>query len=75
VSTDGGSTWTAVPWTVNGKPIGTHGAVPALTGASGGWVNLRYRFSRYAGQAIQFRFRYGTDGSVVPPGFAATRSG
>ncbi|MBX6342934.1 MAG: immune inhibitor A, partial [Thermomicrobiaceae bacterium] len=72
VSTDGGASWTAIPGTVNGTAIGTDGGgKPGLDGFSNGWVDLAYDLSAYAGQSIQFRFRYYTDGGVAYKGFAA----
>ncbi|MDP9794340.1 immune inhibitor A [Catenuloplanes nepalensis] len=51
VSADGGNRWTRL-----GTP---------LTGSSEGeWVDLTYDLSAFAGQAVQFRFRYQTDGGV-----------
>lgn len=72
VSTDGGSTWEALPGTVDGEPIGTDGTRPALDGSSNGeWVDLSYDLSRYAGESVSFRLRYQTDGGVAPRGFTA----
>ena len=72
VSTDDGESWTALPGTANGQPIGTDGTRPALSGSSEGeWVDLAYDLSQYAGQSVQVRFRYQTDGAVAPKGFTA----
>ncbi|HWH01371.1 MAG TPA: protease, partial [Pilimelia sp.] len=64
VSTNGGTSWSIVPWkTVNGdvERTGTQG----LDGSSNGaWVDLSYDLSAYQGQAVKFRFRYATDGGV-----------
>lgn len=71
-STDGGENWTALPGTVDGQPIDTVGTTPALSGSSGGeWVDLAYDLSPYAGQSVQVRLRYQTDGAVAEKGFAA----
>lgn len=72
VSEDGGASWTAIPGAVNGQPIGSDGSKPALDGSSDGqWVDLAYDLSQYAGDNVQFRLRYSTDGAVAPKGFTA----
>jgi len=81
VSTDGGSTFTPVHTSVsdpnnqNGQNFGE-----GITGTSGSatvcdtfftpvWVPVTADLSAYAGQTIQLRFRYWTDGAVVGDGF------
>ncbi len=72
VSADGGSHWTALDGTVNGKPIPRDGSdTPALSGDSEGYQDLHYPLDDYAGQKVQLRFRYQTDGGVALKGFAA----
>lgn len=72
VSTDGGANWTAVDGTVNGQPIPRDGSdKPALTGSIDGYQKLSYSLDAYAGQKVQLRFRYQTDGGVAQKGFAA----
>ncbi|MBW1598472.1 immune inhibitor A domain-containing protein [Streptomyces sp. JJ38] len=72
VSTDGGSTWTALDGTKNGEPIGRDGSdTPALDGESGGWADLSYSLDAYVGQQVDLRFFYRTDGGVAEMGFAA----
>ncbi|UGY91661.1 immune inhibitor A [Streptomyces gobiensis] len=72
VSTDDGATWTALDGTADGKPIPRDGSdTPALHGESGGHVELSYSLSEYAGQHIQLRFHYRTDGAVAEKGFTA----
>ncbi|WP_461029321.1 immune inhibitor A domain-containing protein [Streptomyces sparsus] len=72
VSTDGGSTWTALDGTADGKPIPRDGSgSPALDGHSDGYVDLSYPLDEYAGEKIDLRFHYRTDGGVAERGFAA----
>jgi immune inhibitor A len=74
VSTDGGANFTALDGTVDGRPIPRDGSdKPVLTGSVDGWKKLSYSLDDYAGQKIQFRFRYQTDGGVALKGFAADR--
>ncbi|WBB82434.1 immune inhibitor A [Micromonospora sp. WMMD882] len=70
-STDGGQSWTALPGTVDGQPIPeiTPGR-PALDGSSDGeWVDINIPMDFAAGQTVQFRLRYQTDGGVSEGGF------
>ncbi|MEU6195002.1 immune inhibitor A domain-containing protein [Streptomyces sp. NPDC047061] len=72
VSTDGGANWTALDGTVNGAAIPRDGSdKPALTGSVDAYTKLSYPLGAYAGQKIQLRFRYQTDGGVALKGFAA----
>ncbi|MEU6808339.1 immune inhibitor A domain-containing protein [Streptomyces sp. NPDC046831] len=72
VSTDGGANWTALDGTVDGQPVPRDGSdKPALTGTVDGYSKLSYPLDAYAGQKIQLRFRYQTDGGVAQKGFAA----
>ncbi|MFE1755120.1 immune inhibitor A domain-containing protein [Streptomyces anandii] len=72
VSTDGGANWTAVDGTVDGQAIPRDGSdKPALTGSVDAYKKLSYNLDAYAGQKIQLRFRYQTDGGVALKGFAA----
>ncbi|PZH06959.1 protease [Streptomyces sp. NTH33] len=74
VSTDGGANFTALDGTVDGRPIPRDGSdKPALTGSVDGWKKLSYSLDAYAGQKIQLRFRYQTDGGVALKGFTADR--
>jgi immune inhibitor A len=71
-STDGGATWTTLQGTVGGQPFGVDAnGDPAITGANGGWQDMAVPLDAYAGQKVQLRFRYKTDGGVAPPGFFA----
>ncbi|MET8692697.1 immune inhibitor A domain-containing protein [Streptomyces bauhiniae] len=71
VSTDGAN-WTALDGTVDGQPIPRDGSdKPALTGTLDSYKKLSYSLDAYAGQKIQLRFRYQTDGGVALKGFAA----
>jgi immune inhibitor A len=73
VSTNGGTSWTALDGTVGGEPFVRDGSgTPAISGSSeGDWLPVEASLDAYAGQAIQFRFLYRTDGGVAPDGFFA----
>lgn len=72
VSTDGGANWTPLDGTVDGKPIPRDGSDrPALHGVSETYRDLSYPLDAYAGQQIDLRFRYQTDGGVAQMGFTA----
>ncbi|MEU3046032.1 immune inhibitor A domain-containing protein [Streptomyces sp. NPDC006984] len=72
VSTDGGANWTPVDGTSDGQAIPRDaGDKPALTGPSEGHRALAYPLDAYAGQKIDLRFRYQTDGGVAGKGFTA----
>ncbi|MFG2851165.1 immune inhibitor A domain-containing protein [Streptomyces mirabilis] len=72
VSTDGGANWTAVDGTVDGQPIPRDGSgKPALTGTVDAYKKLSFPLDAYAGQKIDLRFRYQSDGGVALKGFAA----
>lgn len=70
-STDGGGTWTSLDGTADGEPFVADGSGnPAISGSSGGeWVDVTVDIAPYAGQAIDLRFLYRTDGGVAPDGF------
>jgi immune inhibitor A len=70
-STDGGTTWTRLNGTVNGAAFPTDASgTPALTGSTGGaWVDIAVPLNAYAGQQIDFRLHYLTDGGVSEGGF------
>jgi subtilisin family serine protease len=42
---------------------------PGFNGESGGWVQAVFDLSAYQDQSIMFKFRFGTDGSVVRAGW------
>ncbi|MFF2020903.1 immune inhibitor A domain-containing protein [Streptomyces sp. NPDC058171] len=70
VSTDGGANWTALDGTADGGPLARDGADrPALSGVSGGHKKLAYSLDAYAGQRIDLRLRYATDGGTGGLGF------
>ncbi|MFF7599849.1 immune inhibitor A domain-containing protein [Streptomyces mirabilis] len=72
VSTDGGANWTALDGTVDGQPIPRDGSgKPALTGTVDAYKKLAFPLDAYAGQKIDLRFRYQSDGGVALKGFAA----
>ncbi|MFF0017871.1 immune inhibitor A domain-containing protein [Streptomyces sp. NPDC005374] len=72
VSTDG-SNWTPIDGTLaDGTAIPKDGSgKPALTGTVDAYQKLTFPLNAYAGQKIQLRFRYATDGGVAQKGFAA----
>ncbi|MGW1756192.1 immune inhibitor A domain-containing protein [Streptomyces mirabilis] len=72
VSTDGGANWTALDGTVDGQPIPRDGSgKPALTGTVDAYKKLAFPLDAYAGQKIDLRFRYQSDGGVALKGFTA----
>ncbi|MBT2410730.1 immune inhibitor A [Streptomyces sp. ISL-12] len=72
VSTDGGATWTPLDGTADGQAIPRDGSdKPALTGSVDAHQKLAYPLDAYAGQKIDVRFRYQTDGGVAQKGFTA----
>ncbi|MFH8472831.1 immune inhibitor A domain-containing protein [Streptomyces sp. NPDC018000] len=72
VSTNGGTSWTAIDGTADGKAIPRDASdKPALTDVSGKYQTLSYPLDAYAGQKIDIRFRYATDGGAGGVGFAA----
>jgi immune inhibitor A len=76
VSTDGGATWVQLPdmdgITTNDDPFGRlvdfGGLQNGITGHSGGWIQMRFDLSAYAGNPITLRFRYATDAAFVETG-------
>ncbi|MER7487662.1 immune inhibitor A domain-containing protein [Streptomyces sp. NPDC126497] len=72
VSTDGGANWTALDGTVDGQPIPRDGSdKPALHGTLDGYKKFAYSLDAYAGQKVDLRFRYQSDGGVALKGFTA----
>ncbi|MFC5722791.1 immune inhibitor A domain-containing protein [Streptomyces gamaensis] len=72
VSTDGGTTWTPVDGTADGKTVTRDGGNrPALTGTSGAHKKLSYDLGAYTGHKVGLRFRYQTDGGTTGKGFTA----
>ncbi|MFD5251365.1 immune inhibitor A domain-containing protein [Streptomyces bobili] len=72
VSTDG-SNWTPIDGKVaDGSAVPRDGSgKPALTGTVEAYQKLTYSLDAYAGQKVDVRFRYATDGGVAQKGFAA----
>jgi immune inhibitor A len=76
VSTDGGASWVQLPdmdgVTTNDDPNGRlvdyGGLQNGITGDSGGWIQMRFDLSAYAGSAIELRLRYATDAAFVERG-------
>ncbi|MDQ1045937.1 immune inhibitor A domain-containing protein [Streptomyces sp. V4I2] len=75
VSTDGGTNWTPIDGTLaDGTAVPRDGSgKPALTGTVDAYQKLTYPLDAYAGQKVDLRFRYATDGGVAQKGFAADR--
>ncbi|MEU9090120.1 immune inhibitor A domain-containing protein [Streptomyces sp. NPDC048428] len=72
VSDNGGTSWTAIDGTADGKAIPRDASdKPALTDVSGAYKKLSYSLDAYAGKKIDIRFRYATDGGAGGIGFAA----
>ncbi|WP_326736423.1 immune inhibitor A domain-containing protein [Streptomyces sp. NBC_01022] len=72
VSDNGGTSWTAIDGTADGKAIPRDASdKPALTDVSGKYQKLSYSLDAYAGKKIDIRFRYATDGGAGGVGFAA----
>ena len=75
VSTDGGHTWTSLAnaYTTSDHDPNAHPKVienlPGLTGDSGGWVNMSFDLSAYAGQDVLIAFRYVTDWATTESGW------
>lgn len=68
-STDGGDTWTSLPGTVGGKAFGLDTSKrPALGGEQKTWADLNVPLDAYAGQKIQLRAYYKTDGGLALAG-------
>ncbi|GLY05856.1 protease [Actinoplanes sp. NBRC 101535] len=70
-STDGGTSWTRLDGTAAGQPFIKDGSgSPAISGSSdGAWVDIEVPLDAYAGQDIDFRLHYVTDGGVSEGGF------
>ncbi|SCG63175.1 immune inhibitor A [Micromonospora coxensis] len=70
-STDGGQNWSTLPGTANGKALKEISAGRfALDGSSDDqWVDVTIPMDALAGQVVQFRLRYQTDGGVSSGGF------
>ncbi|MFJ8753348.1 immune inhibitor A domain-containing protein [Streptomyces sp. NPDC102441] len=72
VSENGGTSWTALDGTADGKAIPRDASdKPALTDVSGAYKKLSFPLDAYAGKKIDLRFRYQTDGGAGGKGFTA----
>ncbi|MFI2301128.1 immune inhibitor A domain-containing protein [Actinacidiphila glaucinigra] len=72
VSTDGGSTWTAIDGTIGGAPLPRDASdKPALTGTAASYQDMVLPLDAYAGQSVKLRFRYQSDTGVAQKGFLA----
>ncbi|MFJ7204378.1 immune inhibitor A domain-containing protein [Streptomyces sp. NPDC098789] len=65
-STDGGTTWAALPGTVGGAAIPAKG----ISGASGGWTELGVPLGAYAGGHVSLRLRVTSDSNTHGKGVA-----
>jgi immune inhibitor A len=70
-STDGGSSWTAVPTNLstNDDPNGTNPGAGITGSSEGAWVDLTADLGEFAGQTASVRFRYSSDGGTNETGF------
>ncbi|MGC5017166.1 immune inhibitor A domain-containing protein [Micromonospora sp. DT47] len=70
-STDGGQTWSTLPGTANGKALKEISAGRfALDGSTDDqWVDVNIPMNAVAGNVVQFRLRYQTDGGLSAGGF------
>ncbi|MGE3621270.1 MAG: immune inhibitor A domain-containing protein [Acidimicrobiia bacterium] len=73
VSADGGATWESLDGTAGGEPFDRDGSDrPALSRSTeGAWVDVTVPLDAYAGQAVDLRFLYRTDGGLALEGFFA----
>ncbi len=71
VSTDGGISWEIVTpeGDYNDPNIVGLDNEPGFTGNSSGWEQKTFNLAAYYGSALKFRFRFGSDGSVVRTGW------
>ncbi|MFI6424859.1 immune inhibitor A domain-containing protein [Promicromonospora sp. NPDC050880] len=70
VSTDGGSTWTALAnnLSTDEDPNGTNPGAGITGSSDGAWVDLTADLADYAGETAQVRFRYSSDGGTNETG-------
>jgi len=71
ISTDGGESWTIIAplGGYNGTNLnGLNGEV-GWTGTVSGWLNPSFNLSQYEGQAVMFRFRFGSDAGTSNTGW------
>ena len=69
VSTDGGSTWTALDGTLDGQPLAKDASgTPTFSGEHPDWGNLELPLTSVAGKNVKFRALYRTDGGVAEKG-------
>ncbi|MEJ5946342.1 immune inhibitor A domain-containing protein [Pseudokineococcus basanitobsidens] len=70
-STDGGDTWTTLAGTVGGTPFDDESGAPGLSGNQPTYTDVEIPLDAYAGDEVQLRFLYRTDGGVSELGFFA----
>nr|WP_228081568.1 immune inhibitor A domain-containing protein [Streptomyces sp. MA3_2.13] len=67
-----GTSWTPIDGTADGEPLPRDSADrPVITGVSDGHVALSFPLDAYAGDSVDIRFRYQTDGALTEIGFTA----
>ncbi len=67
-----GTTWTPIDGTADGEPLPQDSAGrTVITGVSDGHVALSFPLDAYAGDSVDIRFRYQTDGALTEIGFTA----
>ncbi|WP_298801810.1 immune inhibitor A domain-containing protein [uncultured Pseudokineococcus sp.] len=71
-STDGGKNWTSLQGTVDGTAFDTDSSgAPSLSGMHPEWGDVVVPLDAYAGQRVQLRMLYRTDGGYTEAGFFA----
>ncbi|MDA0989735.1 MAG: S8 family serine peptidase, partial [Verrucomicrobia bacterium] len=75
ISTNGGATFASLepeggyPYSIYGHPAAPFpGGTPCLAG-TGGWEQVFFPITNYAGQVVQLRLHFGSDGFVVSEGW------
>ena len=70
ISTDGGSSWQLLTPTTGYPDDNITGLdEPGFTGDNTAWSFVSFNLGDYADMTVQFRFDFGTDGSVTYPGW------
>lgn len=70
ISTDGGASWELIT-PVGGYPTSSMNwnDEPGYTGTSEGWMLATFDLESYLGEQVQFKFTFGSDGSINGPGW------
>jgi hypothetical protein len=71
ISTDGGESWIIIQPNGGYNSTGLNGLNGEVgwTGISGAWLNPSFNLTQYAGQAVMFRFRFGSDAATSNTGW------